>query len=124
MKSSKGSPSSGKWGSLMFDIFHKKSKIEELEDDIKSLYGLYESAERHRKCSEVFESFCSNQREIDVSRGELYPSYAPYIEKTWEDVSIKTVMGMVLEKMGLKVSYTPVKIRHVIPSEFKLVRKE
>jgi len=47
------------------------------------------------------------------------------VEPEFEEISVKSVLGMVLEKMGLKIGYTPSRKELVreIPSEFKLVKR-
>ena len=99
----------------MFDMFNNK-KMKELEVDIRMLYKLYENLERHVKSDGIFESFCSNNYAQQL--------YAQQQEK-YEDISIKSVVDLILKKMGLKVGYTPGrKVTEEISSEFKLYKRE
>ena len=102
----------------MFDIFGRK-KIKELKGDIKTLYTLYENLERSINENRVFDSFMTNKFEFDCFR------VTRMVEPEFEEISVKSVLGMVLEKMGLKIGYTPSRKELVreIPSEFKLVKR-
>ena len=105
----------------MFDIFNRK-KIKELEGDIKTLYKLFESNEEGIKANGVFDSFRTNDYNIEWA----IHGYQQHIETaTFEDISVKTVIGMILKKLGLRVGYVPGKKKTVerIPSEFTLEKR-
>lgn len=104
----------------MFDIFNKK-KVERLESDIKTLYTLYESLERSEKNNRIFDSFRSNKFSYHLRplhNGQIVEQ----VEPKFEDITIKTVIEMILDKMGLWVKYKPAKkeVINETPSEFTL----
>jgi len=105
----------------MFDIFNRK-KIKKLEEDISFLYKLCDSNEEKIKENKVFEFFRTNDYNIEWT----LHGYQQHIETaTFEDISVKTVVGLILKKLGLKVRYTPGKKETVkgIPPSFKLEKR-
>jgi len=100
-------------------------KIKKLEEDIRFLYKLYENLHEKTESDKIFNSFCINRQQVERSRlmeSIYYP--LPEIEPEWKDISVKTVVDMILKKMGLKVEYIPEKVEAITPAEFKLVKKE
>ena len=110
----------------MFDAFNKR-KIEELEGDIQTLYHYIEHLQAEIKGSKTFESFVRNQEERADSCRAIHQGhhYRPVPEKKYEDISTKSVVELILKKMGLKVGYTPGRVvtEHIMP-EFKLCKRE
>jgi len=120
-------------------MFNNK-KIKELEGDIRTLYQLYESLERSIKSNEVQESFCINRNEINrQDEMNAYISQQPLggilgglahvnkpcrKEPKFEEVSVKTVLSMVLKKLHLRIAFKPGRTVQEIPSKFTLVKRE
>jgi len=97
-------------------------KIKKLEEDISFLYKLYENLHEKTESDKTFETFCTNKGKYSIY---MHP-YSQTPEPEWQDITVKTVVDMILKKMGLEVEYIPgkVEVRVEIPSEFKLVKKE
>ena len=95
----------------MFDLFGKK-RIKALEEDVRTLYTLLQHQEEEIKGDRVYDSFCSNPQMSSILSTSIYfPAVA--VEKKYEDVTTKQVVGMILDKLGVWLKYTPGECRTI-----------
>ena len=120
-------------------MFNNEKRVKELEDDVKTLYSLIEHLQAKTKSIQTFTSFCTNPRN---PQEELYkeqirqnlaygnPGYLGCLVETssyepkYDEISVSSVVNMILKRMGVEIKYTPPVTPRTTPSKFKLVKKE
>ena len=111
----------------MFEFLTRGREVKELKAEVKALYGYFESLQRHIVTNQNFDSFVSNPREINramrvASIYDVNPHHQESIDPEYEEVTVKQVLQLLLEKMGFKIKYTAGRRKQVqsVPSQFEL----
>jgi len=117
-------------------MLNNEKRVKELEDDVKTLYSLIEHLQAKTKSIQTFTSFCINpidpQEELykEQIKQQMpsslnpYSGYAPPYEPKYDEITVSSVVNMILKRMGVEIKYTPPVTPRNTPSKFKLVKKE
>jgi len=97
-------------------MFNNEKRVKQLEDDVRTLYSIIGNPQEELCKEQIRQNLAYGNPGCLVETSSYEPKYA--------EISVSSVVSMILKRMGVEIKYTPPVTPRTTPSKFKLVKKE